>query len=274
MSVSTAHAQGQPWTQPAGAGVPAAPPGQAPAPSPYDPSMQAGGLAPPPPMQEPPPATEVPPSETEQRLDDAKKDDSGRGLEFFYFNVEGGFQQVGLSTFSANEDELTAGLVSTSASGGMVGAGLGLRLFALTLGARARAGFFSNYQLFSVGGEVGLHIPLGRLDPHIDLGFGYAGLGSVTGAISGVEDAVSIRGFYGRIGGGLDIYLTRVLSIGANVSGELMGLTRPGLSAAQVERLQSGSGGDPQQVRADVLAADGSSLGSALAITAVIGLHL
>jgi hypothetical protein len=41
------------------------------------------------------------------------------------------------------QQNLTAGFISTSASGGVFGAGLGLRLIFLTLGARGRVGFFS-----------------------------------------------------------------------------------------------------------------------------------
>ncbi|EYF02379.1 hypothetical protein [Chondromyces apiculatus] len=273
---SEAHAQpAQPVAPAGGTGMgPEASPAPTAAPNPYDPSMQAGGLAPPPPMQEPPLTPVTPPSTTEQRLDDAKKDDSGRGLEFFYLNVEGGFQHVGLTTFSVNEEELTAGLTASSASGAMVGAGLGLRLFVLTLGARARAGFFSDWQLFSLGGELGVHIPIGRLDPHFDLGFGYAALGNVSSAIQGAEDAVRIRGFYGRVGGGLDVYVLPALSIGANVSGELLGMTRPGLSPSELAAVQEDPGSDPEQSRAAALSADGTSYGSSLAITAVIGLHL
>ena len=67
---------GQPPPQPA--------PAQ-PAPA-YDPSLQAGGLAPPPPMgtapgQPPPPASGT---STEQRLDRAKEEDAGRGLNWIW----------------------------------------------------------------------------------------------------------------------------------------------------------------------------------------------
>ena len=254
-----------------------APPAATPAPpppvNPYDPSMQAGGLAPPPPMQGPAPAPG--PGSTLEELDDAKEEDSGRGLEFFYLNVEGGYEHVGLTTFSVDEENLTAGLIASSSDGGVVGAGLGLRLLFLTLGARARAGFFSDWQLFSVGGEVGIHIPLGNFDPHFDLGFGYAGLGSLSSAVSGANDAISINGFYARGGGGLDYYVTPAISLGLNASWELLGLTRPGLSAEDLQNIQqSDPSSDPEGSRQKLLEADGTSYGSAIAITGVIGLHL
>lgn len=272
-TASTAAAQqGQPapGITPYGA---ASPPGAAPAPpNPYDPSMQAGGLAPPPPMTlEPEP---VPPDGgTARRLDEAKKEDSGRGLEIVWLNVEGGYENVGLQTFNIDEDELTAGFISSAANGGVLGAGVGVRLLYFTLGARGRVGLFDDWQLFSAGGEVGMHLPLGRLDPHVALGFGYAGLGSFKSAVRGAADAIAIRGFYGRISGGLDVYLSPVFSLGASASWELLALTRPGLTSAQLDRIRSEAAATPQQAKADLLAAEGSSVGSALALTAVAGLH-
>ncbi|KYF71510.1 hypothetical protein BE11_41655 [Sorangium cellulosum] len=265
--------QGQPapGNTPYGA---ASTPGAAPAqPNPYDPSMQAGGLAPPPPMTTLDPEPAPPDGGTARRLDEAKEEDSGRGLEIVWLNFEGGYENVGLQTFNIDEDELTAGFISSAANGGVMGAGVGVRLLYFTLGARGRVGFFNDWQLFSAGGEVGMHLPLGRLDPHVDLGFGYAGLGSFKSAVRGAADAIAIRGFYGRISGGLDVYLSPVFSIGANASWELLALTRPGLTSAQIDRIRSEAAATPQQVKADLLAAEGSSVGSALALTAVAGLH-
>lgn len=255
-----------PGAPPHGAASPAQP-------NPYDPSMQAGGLAPPPPMQMPDTPPTAPDGSTVRRLDEAKEADSGRGLEFVWLNVEGGYANVGLQTFNIDEEELTAGFIPTAGNGGVVGVGAGLRLLYFTLGARGRIGFFSDWQLFSVGGEAGMHIPLGRLDPHVDLGFGYATLGNVKSAVKGAADAIAIRGVYGRLSGGLDVYLSPVFSLGANASWEFMALTRPGLSSQAIERIRSETAGSPQQAKAELLAAEGSSVGSVLALTAVAGLH-
>jgi hypothetical protein len=260
------------------AGVPpqgTAPASPAPAtPSPYDPSMQAGGLTPPPPMQAPSGSASPPPSGgTTRQLEEAKKEDSGRGLELVWINVEGGFENVGLSTFNVDEEELTAGFISTSSSGGMVGAGVGLRLVFITLGARGRVGFFNDWQIFSLGGELGAHIPLGVLDPHVDLGFGYAGLGSFDSVVTGAADAITIRGFYGRVSGGLDLYVSPAFSLGLNASWEFLGLTRPGLSTGEIQRIKEDPSTNPEQTKADLLATEGTSYGSAFALTGVAGLH-
>lgn len=256
---------GQPWgTNPNS--NPTAPPPQT---DPYGRPMQAGGLAPPPPMQDPnaqPGAGGV-----DQDLDEAEEEDSGRGLSWVYIEPEVGYSHVGLATFEVNEADLTAGLVESSADGPLVGGGLGLRLVFVTIGARARVGFYSPWQFMTVGGELGFRIPIGAVEPHFSFGAGYAGLGSLSGTLEGVSDSISIRGPYARAGGGLDIFATNVLSIGANVSWELLVLTRPGVSADAVTRLQtSGTAGEAQ---AQALAAEGSGYGSAFAATAVIGLH-
>jgi hypothetical protein len=112
--------------------------------------MNAGGLAPPPPLTDANagagaagPGT-PPPSSADIRgdLDDSKDKDSGRGLSWFWVEVQGGFEHLGLQTFNVDEQALTAGLVKTSASGGVLSAGIGAQLIFLTLGVRGRMGFF------------------------------------------------------------------------------------------------------------------------------------
>lgn len=242
-----------------------------PAPPPGD-GLSAGGLTPPPPITEEQDPN-APPTQ-EQTLDQAKEKDSGRGLTWFWINLEGGFQHVGLQTFNVDEEAFTAGFVETSASGGVIGAGLGARLLFVTIGPRARLGFFGDWQLFSLGGELGFHIPIGSIEPHFDLGFGYTGLGSVSGAVSGASDAIDIRGVHARVGGGLDYFVTPAFSVGGNFSWEFLALSRPGLSAAEIDQIQSESpDGSPDEARADLLAAEGSGYGSSIALTAVAGLH-
>jgi hypothetical protein len=257
-----------PAAQPAPYGQPAAQPQQPyaqPQPAPYG-GLQAGGLAPPPPMGTTPPNGEV-----ARELDRAKEEDAGRGLTWVWIEVEGGYEHVGLSTFESDEQALTAGFVESTGDGAVVGAGLGVKLLFLTLGARGRAGFFEAFQLMSLGGEVGARIPLGNLEPRFAVGAGWAGLGSLTGTLQGAADAMSVRGYYARASGGLDYFVTPTFSIGASASWELLGLTRPGLGVAEIATLQETS--DAASTRATALAAEGSSYGSAIAITGALGLH-
>lgn len=257
---------------PGGAAQPPIPYGATapPAPNPYG-SMQAGGLAPPPPL---PAGAANGGGKTEEQLDQAKKRDAGRGLEWAWLNVEGGFSHVGLRPFNPREENFTAGFVDATANGGEVGAGLGARLLFFTVGARGRISFSSAYRIYSVGPEAGLHIPIGKLDPHLDLGGGYVTFANIHDARIGGDSPLAIHGYYLRIGGGLDYYLSPVFSLGLNVSGDLLGLTRAELSAADLAALKARpelSAAD--QAAADRLATSAFSLGAALAVTGLVGLH-
>jgi hypothetical protein len=240
--------------------------------------MQAGGLVPPPPMDataHEKSTTPTPQEQTEKDLEEAEEKDSGRGLSFFWMNVEGGFQHVGLQTFNVDEENFTAGFIESTATGGVIGAGLGLRLLFLTVGARGRIGLLDAWQLFSVGGEVGFHFPIGRIEPYFNLGGGYSAVGSFSSAVLGDDPAVSIRGFYARAGAGLDVFLTSYISVGAAASVEFLAMTRPGLSPTEITTLQSQPSLDSvQRARADLLKFEGSGYGSAVTITGVVGLHL
>ncbi|MET0595712.1 MAG: hypothetical protein ABW133_23645, partial [Polyangiaceae bacterium] len=60
------------------------------------PGMQSGGLAPPGPGSGPPAPQPMYPNNTQRHLEQSEREDSGRGLEWVYFNVEGGLQHAAL----------------------------------------------------------------------------------------------------------------------------------------------------------------------------------
>jgi hypothetical protein len=234
------------------------------------PGLQAGGLTAPAPVTEDPAAVQ-----TEQSLDDADKKDSGRGLEFFYLNAELGFETLGLDTLHANKI-VDAGTVHTSNTGFLWGAGLGLRLLFFTAGARFRMASFSDYDVWTLDAELGLHIPIGRVEPYLQLAAGYASLSGLSDS-SVNTNSVDVHGYNVRAGGGLDVYVTPVFSVGVNVTGDLLGLTRPGVSLSQVEKATStGTPTTTQQAnqdKAQLYAASGSSIGLGINGTFVVGLH-
>lgn len=220
--------------------------------------MQAGGLRPPPPEQ-----TEES-ARTEENLQKADQEDSGRGLEFFYVNVEGGVQHVGLQTLSS-DNMVDSSVANSTQTGAMFGAGLGVRLLFITIGPRFRLAHFGDFDMWTLGAEVAMRFPLGNIEPYVMLGGGYASLGSFEGSGAVKPGDVHARGFDVRAGGGLDYYVTPVFSVGANVSTDLLALTRPAV-APNV----AAAPGAPGTVN---YAAEGSSVGMGVAGTAVVGLH-
>jgi hypothetical protein len=231
--------------------------------------MSSGGLAPPSGST----GNSTPGAvQTEAELERAEREDSGRGLEFFYINAEVGGQHLGLQTFKAN-DLVDAGVVKTSQTGLMVGAGLGLRLVFITLGPRFRIGMFDQWQLWTLNGELGIRIPLGDVEPYFTFGGGYASVGAFdSGNLGGAlnSDDVDITGYNIRGGFGIDLYLSSAFSIGANLTGEMLVLTRPGVDPS---KLQGSTSGGTGAAAAEVYAADGSSIGAAVTLSGVAGLH-
>ncbi len=231
--------------------------------------MSSGGLAPPSGSGSNPGSVY-----TEQELERAEREDSGRGLEFFYINAEIGAEHLGLQTFKAN-NLVDAGVVKTSQTGLAMGAGLGLRVVFLTVGPRFRIASFEEWQLWTLNAELGIRIPLGSIEPYFTLGGGYASVGSFdSGNLGGNlnNDDVDITGFNVRGGFGLDIYLSSVFSIGANLTGEMLFLTRPGVDPSKLNTTGTGTGG-AAEASAEIYGADGSSIGAGTTLTAVLGLH-
>ena len=232
-------------------------------------NLQAGGLKPPEAVQSD--SSTAPSSVTEQQLDRADKEDSGRGLEFVFLNTELGPEYLGLHTLKGNH-LVDGDLVKSKGVGMVYGAGLGVRLLAFTVGARFRYGNFSDWHLWTLAAEAGMHIPLGRLEPYFTLGVGYASLG-------GYESAVTAAGPSGLIvhgsagldvngSAGLDFYLTNTFSVGAKLSGDALFLSR------KADRTPLVLTTDPNRSNAwQAYQADGSGIGVGGTLSVVLGLH-
>jgi hypothetical protein len=231
-------------------------------PAPAQSNLDAGGLRPPEAVDSTEQAPPGEPAESpEQELERADKEDAGRGLEWVWLNAEVGGEHVGLHTFKS-KDLVDGELIKASQTGLLYGGGLGLRILNYTAGVRFRMGTFSDWSLWTLNAEGQFRIPIGRLEPYATLGGGYASLGSFKTDAELVSD-VEIRGFNARIGVGLDYYLSNTFSIGGNVTGDLLVLSR---SAVFVP---------PNVDFADefVYGKDGSGIGAGATLTVVVGLH-
>jgi hypothetical protein len=228
--------------------------------------LEAGGLKPPAAVEADPSSQ---PSQPEAQLDLAKKEDSGRGLEFVWLNADVGAEYLGLQTLKANQ-LVDSRVVKSKGLGSVYGAGLGLRLLVFSVGARFRLANFEDWQMWTLNAEAGLRIPLGRVEPYLNLGAGYASLGDFKGSdfAATLKSAdVKASGLDARAGAGVDVYLTNAFSVGANLTGELVFLGRSGSSRVLVPGL-------PQNANAEgVFGSHGSGIGVGATLSAVLGLH-
>jgi len=243
--------------------------GDAPPPQEENPAgLEAGGLTPPG-ESAPNPYESVEGMSTERHLAEADEKDTGRGLEFFWINGEAGFEYLGLQTFSAN-NLVDSSITATTQSGLVVGGGLGLRLVFLTVGPRFRFARFAEWDHWTLDAELGLHIPIGRVEPYFTFAGGYAKVGALSDSTVVNSNDVNVSGWNLRGGGGIDIYVSKMFTVGAAATGELLFLTRPGVEASAFAN--ANAHGEEADIQA-VYEADGSSVGAAMAVSGVLGLH-
>jgi len=197
-------------------------------------------------------------------------------LELFWIDGEGGVESANLRTFDADVDRLTVGLAPTTGQGLAGGVGAGVRLWFVTLGARGRVGDLADtlgrdWRLWTLDAEAGLRIPLHRVEPHITLAGGYAGIGNSGDAVSGLRSGLDVSGANVRAGAGLDVYATPALTIGGDVTCEALFLSRRGVplrDLAEAKRVDT-----INDAEARILEANGASAGGAVTFTAGLGLH-
>lgn len=209
---------------------------------------------------------------TEYDLQEAEAEDSGRGLEFFYANVAGGVQYVNMTGFST--DNLA--LEKTSSFAPTFDFGLGLRLLILSFGPRMRFMSLPSLDLWQLGGDVTLHVPMGRLDIGLGGHAGYAFVGALGGDAFRSPDAaaqesnVSVTGFGAGLHFSGDYYVTNAFSVGGEFMFDGLFLKRPvppipaSVPAAQRAQLEA----DPLYQNA------GSSAGFGTGLILRLGLHL
>jgi hypothetical protein len=235
------------------------------APSPYTapaaPPLETGGLRPPT-SSSPPPATGE--SETVRQLERAEHEDAGRGLEFFWVDVEGGYEYLSLQAFRASA-LLDGDAVADSGSALSLGLGAGVRLIFLTLGARFRVARFSDWNLYTLDAELGLHLPVGALEPSFTFALGYAALGTprVEGVSDFEPDRIDISGVNARVGANLDYYVNPLLSFGARGTFEALALWRG--EAARADAVPSAAAAE--------YARDGDGIGFGVTLSGAVGLH-
>ena len=205
---------------------------------------------------------------------------AGPTSQHLWIDAQAGVESVYLQTFNADFDTVSVGLLPTSGVGPTANVGAGIRLVFLTLGVRGRVASFEDnsptqsvgaWQIWSLDGELGLRAPLGRFEPHGAVAVGYASFGGLGSALQGLSDGLDVHGVDGRLEGGVDYWVTRSISVGADLSGGVLAVVRPGISARDLATPKEI--GTINDAKARVLEANGSSVGWIFAATGDLGVH-
>lgn len=202
-------------------------------------SALAQGIAPPPPMDPNAPGspgspgTSTPEDATRQKLDEAEREDSGRGFEIAWLRGELGGSYINMQQLSSN----TLQLQQASSGGPMFGVAGGVRLLVFVAGARLRYNALSSFNMWQINAEAGAKLPLGSFDLLFELHGGYSFVGRLGDAALATDtnvpketDKVNIRGFNGGLDLGLDYYVSPLFSIGAAGFADVLFLNRPPLA--------------------------------------------
>jgi hypothetical protein len=198
---------------------------------------------------------------TQQQLEQSQDQDSGRGLEFVYFQLDGGLQFASLTALHQS-GALLADSSKTSAVGPLFGVAIGMRLLYFTVGPGFRFTHTGNWDLWTLNLDFGWHVPLGKLEPYGTIGGGYAKLGHAADNVLGADRGVSIAGFNVRLGGGVDYYISNVFSVGGMIDLDLVKLGRSGVALNSTD-----------SPAAAIFGSDASSLGLGVTGAAVVGFH-
>jgi hypothetical protein len=204
-----------------------------------------------------------------------------RGPEHVYANLEAGVQTLDVETLV--QRNLRPEGANSFDRGAFYGIGGGLRFGFMTLGGRIRRADFQDWNLMTVDGELGARVTIDRVEPYFTFGAGYAKLDGKGQGLAGLPD-VSIHGWNGRAGVGIDYYAARYVTVGLNFTGDLLVMAKDGVDLssspeAQAEaRAHSCDGvtnlpAKEQCLLAVLHDAEGSSFGFAGAVSFVMGLH-
>lgn len=173
----------------------------------------------PPPQTAPAPQTAPPPTAQPPR----EEDGDGRAADLLWIEGFFGYSYVDLVQFS--QDNFLPRIERRDGSGWTFGAAAGVRLSFLMLGGRGTLASYPGFDLWTVTGEVHLRLPVAALEPYFRLGFGYGWVGQANYDVPEASEA-SIYGLVVDGGAGLDIYLDKIVAIGAGIDGVWLNLSR------------------------------------------------
>ncbi len=163
--------------------------------------------------------------------------------------------------------------VKVSGFGFTYSAALGARVGNFSFAARYRSGDFSDWQLWSLGGEAGMALRLDfRNELHFGVGAGYASLGGTVADVSRATPPrpapdIDIDGLNVRAKVGVHQLLAKLLSVGANLSADAYFLHRKG------DRLERTASAEPSSSSLFPYAADGAGRGLGVTLSLVLTLR-
>jgi hypothetical protein len=215
-------------------------------------------------------------AEAEEDEDDGEID----SIDLLWLSGGVSYQYLDLRTVDLDGEKLTADLLPTQASGVATDLGIGMRFWLASIAFRVGVGFFDDtapnrtvggFQLWTIDVEGALHLPLGFFQPYFLLGAGYATIGGIGDAFSGLTEGMNIDGLNLRTGVGADFFVTPVLSLGVRATVDGYFFAREGVPVQDLAEPQEVD--TIAQARERLLEADQTAFGYTFSAGGTVGLH-
>jgi hypothetical protein len=246
------------------------------------PAYAQDGPAPPPPLD--PNQTGTPPQptavqQTQEELNKSEQEDSGRTFELLWFDTTLGGSYINMTGLN----DSTLQIQKSNAGGPMLDLGAGVRFVALILGARLKYNALSAFNMWQINGQIGLKLPVSKLDILIAGHGGYSFVGSLGDASVATNtntpaptDQVKVRGFNAGLDFGVDYFVSSAFSVGVGGFADFLFLNRPPAPIPDVSNLPPGQQAAVNaQIQSDPLyQKSGSSVGLGLGGGLRLGLHV
>ncbi len=151
----------------------------------------------------------------------------GRDADLVWLEVVGGYSFVNMRAISYKN--LYPDVVALSGSGFAAGAAAGVRLSFLSIGGRATLASYPGFEVGTAGAEITLRLPTPTVEPWVRAGFGYGWLGTANYNTPGASET-SVYGYVVQGAVGIDVYLGKVVAIGAGFDVDILNMARQPLT--------------------------------------------
>jgi endogenous inhibitor of DNA gyrase (YacG/DUF329 family) len=140
-----------------------------------------------------------------------------------YIGADFGYSWINLVQFSSNNFIPTAERLD--GNGWSTALSAGFRVYWFTVGARGTLSSYPGFEIGTVGLDLGLHLPIPVIEPYVRGGLSYGWMGNANYRNPNLSDT-SVTGLVADVGGGVDIYLSDHISLGAGIDAVFLNLTR------------------------------------------------